>query len=117
MLLVGVVGVCVYWFALNKAEETSDGRELSPSVIQDRESLTKAIHALAMRRFGKPSRYWHHRHLFDSLHGPTEFQDRRIADLYARARYAPNDHEITREEFQKIQEWYQDVCLMGADVK
>ncbi len=110
--VLGVAALIAYLMHLRKRNQSESYYHVpvDPDSIRDRESLLRAVHGAAAERFGRSSRYWHHRKLFSEL---TDQGKRRtddlpvLAKLYERARYAPNG-QVTSDDLEVARRWYKD---------
>lgn len=89
------------------------------SAIRDRESLLRACHLLALRCFGWPSRFWHHREVFSRLSSQGDERlaqtVQRLEAIYERARYAP-DGELTVEQVDHARRLFSEIRDLPATV-
>jgi len=94
-------------------------RKVTVGTIQDRASLLRACHMLALRCFGWPSRFWHHREVFSRLGAQGDDQSvqtvRRLEAIYERARYAP-DGELTPEQVDHARRLFSEIRDLPAAV-
>lgn len=74
---------------------------------------------LALRCFGWPSRFWHHREVFSRLGAQGDDQSvqtvRRLEAIYERARYAP-DGELTPEQVDHARRLFSEIRDLPAAV-
>ena len=111
--VLGVAALIAYLLHLKKLHDSDAdySAPISLDSIRDRESMLRAIHSAAADRFGRTSRYWHHRKLFSEIEEIAE--ERRpeelpvLASLYERARYAPNG-EVSSDDLEVARRWYKE---------
>ena len=112
-IVLGIAALFAYLMHLRKKHQNDSGyvAPLNPDSIRDRESMLQVIHSAAANRFGRSSRYWHHRKLFSEIEDVTK--ERRtqelptLASLYERARYAPNG-EVSSDDLEVAKRWYKE---------
>jgi hypothetical protein len=88
---------------------------ISPDRIQTSADIIRAFDHFALQTAGKPARHWHHQAVADKIGADDSNRQtvaKRLASVYAQARYAPSSEPLTQEQIASAR---YDLCsLLGA---